>query len=187
MLLERFSKAILSFAVIFSLSTAQDDFSDDIASESNQKISISGKITDAETGAPIPGANVFIQDSDIGSASDSDGNFSIDDIISGSEITVSVIGYEDMTLFADSEILDFAMTVSAVEMSQLEVLASRADDKTAVAYSDVSKDELALRLGSQDIPLALNLVPSVYSTNQGGGAGDARINVRGFNQEMFRL
>ena len=39
------------------------------------------------------------------------------------------------------------MTVSAVEMSQLEVLASRADDKTAVAYSDVSKDELALRVG----------------------------------------
>ena len=28
----------------------------------------------------------------------------------------------------------------------------------------------------------MNLVPSVYATNQGGGAGDARINVRGFNQ-----
>ena len=67
-------------------------------------------------------------------------------------------------------------------MSQLEVLASRAGDKTAVAYSDVNKEQIALRLGSQDIPLALNTVPSVYSTNQGGGAGDARINVRGFNQ-----
>ena len=67
-------------------------------------------------------------------------------------------------------------------MSQLEVLASRAGDKTAVAYSNVSKEEIALRLGSQDIPLALNTIPSVYSTNQGGGAGDARINVRGFNQ-----
>ena len=41
---------------------------------------------------------------------------------------------------------------------------------------------MALRLGSQDIPLALNTVPSVYATGQGGGAGDARINVRGFNQ-----
>ena len=28
----------------------------------------------------------------------------------------------------------------------------------------------------------LNVTPSVYSTAQGGGAGDARINVRGFNQ-----
>ena len=57
-----------------------------------------------------------------------------------------------------------------------------AGEKTAVAYTDVTKEEIALRLGSQDIPLAMNLVPSVYATNQGGGAGDARINVRGFNQ-----
>jgi hypothetical protein len=39
-----------------------------------------------------------------------------------------------------------------------------------------------VRLGSQDIPMALNTTPSVYATQQGGGAGDARINVRGFNQ-----
>ena len=30
--------------------------------------------------------------------------------------------------------------------------------------------------------MALNTTPSVYATQQGGGAGDARINVRGFNQ-----
>ena len=72
-------------------------------------------------------------------------------------------------------------------MSQLEVLASRANKKTAIAYSDVKKEELSLRLGSQDIPLALNLVPSVYATNQGGGAGDARINVRGFNQRNVSI
>ena len=72
-------------------------------------------------------------------------------------------------------------------MSELEVLASRAGEKTAVAYTDVSKEEIALRLGSQDIPLAMNLVPSVYATNQGGGAGDARINVRGFNQRNVAI
>ena len=32
-------------------------------------------------------------------------------------------------------------------MSELEVLASRAGEKTAVAYTDVTKDEIALRLG----------------------------------------
>ena len=41
---------------------------------------------------------------------------------------------------------------------------------------------MEIRLGSQDIPLILNTTPSVYSTGQGGGAGDARINIRGFNQ-----
>ena len=67
-------------------------------------------------------------------------------------------------------------------MSALEVLASRADQKTPVAYTTVSKKEMEIRLGSQDIPMILNTTPSVYATGQGGGAGDARINVRGFNQ-----
>ena len=40
---------------------------------------------------------------------------------------------------------------------------------------------MEIRLGSQDIPMILNTTPSVYITQQGGGAG-ARINVRGFNQ-----
>ena len=34
-------------------------------------------------------------------------------------------------------------------MTALEVLASRATEKTAVAHSNVSKEDLALRLGSQ--------------------------------------
>ena len=54
--------------------------------------------------------------------------------------------------------------------------------KTPVAYTTVSKEEMEIRLGSQDIPMSLNMTPSVYDTGQGGGAGDARINVRGFNQ-----
>ena len=51
------------------------------------------------------------------------------------------------------------------------------------AYTNVSKEEMEIRLGSQDIPMILNTTPSVYITQQGGGAGeDVRINVRGFNQ-----
>ena len=100
----------------------------------------------------------------------------------GAELLVSAIGYEDLSQFADSGELDFNLIPAVVEMSSLEVLASRAGDKTAVAYTNVTKADIALRLGSQDIPLALNTVPSVYATGQGGGAGDARINVRGFNQ-----
>ena len=46
----------------------------------------------------------------------------------------------------------------------------------------LDKEEMEVRLGSQDIPMILNTTPVVYATQQGGGAGDARINVRGFNQ-----
>ena len=78
--------------------------------------------------------------------------------------------------------VNFLLEVDAVALTALEVLASRADEKTPVAYTTVTKEEMEIRLGSQDIPMSLNMTPSVYATGQGGGAGDARINVRGFNQ-----
>ena len=48
------------------------------------------------------------------------------------------------------------------KLSALEVLASRADEKTPVAYTTVTKEEMEIRLGSQDIPMSLNMTPSVY-------------------------
>lgn len=68
-------------------------------------------------------------------------------------------------------------------VTPLEELASRAVyGETPVAFSELSKEDLDRYLASQEIPIALNYTPSVYSTNEGGGAGDARVNVRGFDQ-----
>ena len=55
-------------------------------------------------------------------------------------------------------------------------------ETTPVAYTNVSKEEMEIRLGSQDIPLILNTTPSVYLLVNKVVAGDARINIRGFNQ-----
>jgi hypothetical protein len=44
----------------------------------------------------------------------------------------------------------------------------------------VTKAEMQLRLASRDIPMALETVPGVYASEQGGGAGDSRVTVRGF-------
>ena len=149
---------------------------------------ISGSVTDGTTGDALPGANVIVDGQPYGGASDLSGAFVIEGVPAGNySVTASVIGYESVTLSAQvasgvATTLNFALTSQALEMSALEVLASRADANTPVAYSNVSKEEMEVRLGSQDIPLVLNTTPSVYATNQGGGAGDARINVRGFNQ-----
>ena len=172
---------ILIFSLFFANSSifSQDDFNDETQTGN---ITVTGIVTNAKTGNPIPGANIIVVGSEVGTASDEEGSYTIENLEIGSELSVSAIGYEDLSQFADSEELNFNLVPTVLEMSSLEVLASRAGDKTAVAYTNVSKADIALRLGSQDIPLALNTVPSVYATGQGGGAGDARINVRGFNQ-----
>ena len=137
-------------------------------------------------GKPLVGANVVIEGTNLGAVSDNDGFYSIDVPVGDYNVIASFIGYSPVTnaVTVDSSdvIVDFTLVIDAIAMSALEVLASRADETTPVAYTNVSKAEMEVRLGSQDIPMILNTTPSVYATQQGGGAGDARINVRGFNQ-----
>ena len=137
---------------------------------------------------PLEGANVVLVGTDLGATTNPDGAFTINEVSTGTyDVTASFIGYSSITksvVIGDTGTtnLDFVLEVGAVVLSDVEVLASRASETTPVAYTNVSKEEMEVRLGSQDIPMILNTTPSVYATQQGGGAGDARINIRGFNQ-----
>ena len=136
---------------------------------------------------PLQGANVVVVGTELGSVSNGEGSYLIKDVPAGTyDVTASFIGYSSQTISVvvgeGDAVADFNLKVDAVSMSALEVLASRADETTPVAYTTIVKAEMEVRLGSQDIPMILNTTPSVYATQQGGGAGDARINVRGFNQ-----
>ena len=147
--------------------------------------SIVGTVIDSDS-KPLEGANIVVVGTELGGVSDKDGAFKID-VPSGTyDVTASFIGYSSVTNSVVVEDIvssvNFILEFSYLGLSDVEVLASRASETTPVAYTTVDKEEMAMRLGSQDIPMALNTTPSVYATQQGGGAGDARINVRGFNQ-----
>ena len=145
------------------------------------QMTVSGTVSDAATGNALPGANVVVEGTDLGAAAAGNGSYTIANVPAGATITASMIGYTSSSATAAATV-NFALEATAIQLSALEVLASRADESTPVAYTTVTKAEMEFRLGSQDIPMSLNTTPSVYATQQGGGAGDARINVRGFNQ-----
>jgi len=71
---------------------------------------------------------------------------------------------------------------TVVELTELEIVSSRSDKRAPYSVTSLPKKDIVNQLGSRDLPNVLNTSPSVYSTNQGGGAGDSRLNVRGFNQ-----
>lgn len=59
--------------------------------------------------------------------------------------------------------------------------------ETPVSFTALDKAAITDQLGSRDIPLLLNAAPSVYATTDSGGAGDARVNIRGFNQRNVNI
>ncbi|MBT4052827.1 MAG: TonB-dependent receptor [Bacteroidetes Order II. Incertae sedis bacterium] len=157
------------------------------------QVQVSGTVTDADTGDALPGANVVIEGTTLGTATDQDGRYTISGVPTGTHtLTASFIGYEEVskviTVNSAKLDIDFSLPFASQALEALEVFASRAvDRKTPVAFTNVDKVQVQRELGSRDAPLVLNTTPSVYATAQGGGAGDARVNVRGFNQRNVAI
>ena len=67
---------------------------------SEEESYIKGVIIDYSNQKPIPGANIYFENSDIGTISNELGEFSIPiDNLKINEIKISMIGYRDTTLF----------------------------------------------------------------------------------------
>ena len=153
--------------------------------------SVMGTVYDSNS-RPLEGANVVLVGTDLGDTANEAGAYAMLSVPAGTyDLTASFIGYSPVTktiVVGDEGVMThFILEVGGLALSDVEVLASRASDKTPVAFTNVTKEEFETRLGSQDIPMILNTTPSVYATQQGGGAGDARINIRGFNQRNIAV
>ena len=54
--------------------------------------------------------------------------------------------------------------------------------ETPIALSIITAQEVNLKTGNLEFPEIMNKTPGVYATKQGGGYGDSRISLRGFDQ-----
>jgi iron complex outermembrane receptor protein len=155
-----------------------------------QSGSISGKISDADTYEALPGANVVIKGTSKGTTSDINGQFTLGDLSPGSyALEISFIGYELKELIATvksgqtTNLGEIRIGAASIGLKEVEVIASVAiDRKTPVAVATIQGKKIEQKLGNQEFPEILRSTPSVYVTKQGGGFGDSRINIRGFDQ-----
>ena len=147
---------------------------------------VSGKVLDIETNDPLPGATIIVQGTADGVVTGFDGTFELD-AKNGEKLIISYLGYE--TAFVVSTVDDFMEIYLEPDLNQLGevVVTSGVIDiakvrETPVAVSTISPSEIALKVGNQEFPEIMNKTPGVYATKQGGGYGDSRISLRGFDQ-----
>ncbi|HSL79658.1 MAG TPA: TonB-dependent receptor, partial [Pseudolabrys sp.] len=155
---------------------------------------ISGRITSRD-GNPLPGAQIVVTNTSTGAQTgaiaNADGQYTVPGLRGGTvyRLEVRLIGYgtervEEFRVTAgETRRFDFSLGSQAIAVDAIEVFSERAvERRTPVAYTDIDKAQMERQLASRDLPMVLNTTPSVYATMQGGGAGDARVNVRGFTQ-----
>ena len=150
---------------------------------SAQKGSLSGKATDERSGEALIGVNI-LYGKGLGCVSDMDGNFSIQLPYGHYSLTISYVGYEnitrDVTISAVPVKINFAL--KNITLSEVSVVADIAREReTPVAFSNITPQKLDEQLAGRDIPMLLNSTPGVFATQMGGADGDARISIRGFD------
>jgi len=145
---------------------------------------LKGVITDTRTQETLIGANITYAPGK-GVVTNIDGEYELELPYGDYTLTISYVGFESRTkkvqINQPEQILDF--NLSYITLTAVEVVGDMAKTReTPVAFSTIEPKKMEEELASQDIPLILNATPGVYATQQGGGDGDARINIRGFNQ-----
>ncbi len=153
---------------------------------------LTGVVAD-ETG-PLPGADVIVKGTTKGASTDFDGIFTLDVDSGSGTVEISFMGYTTQTIsynVSNGETKDLGTIVlqpSSVGLDEINIVASVAiGRKTPVAVSTIKAAEIQEKLGNQEYPEILKTTPGVYATKQGGGYGDSRINLRGFNSENIAV
>ena len=145
---------------------------------------ISGTVRDAETNEPLPTATIIQQGTTNGVSTDFDGSFSFN-VAEGTTLEISFIGYGTQTVVAKNGmviLLNPATNVLGEVVVTSGVIDVAKVRETPVALSVISPAEISLKVGNAEFPEIMNRTPGVYATKQGGGYGDSRISLRGFDQ-----
>ena len=74
----------------------------------------------------------------------------------------------------DVDLQEVVVTSGVIDIAEVR--------KTPIAVSRITAQEVALKVGNLEFPEIMNKTPGVYATKQGGGYGDSRISLRGFDQ-----
>ncbi len=149
-----------------------------------QECVLTGTVVDKNTGEGLPNANVFYGNGQ-GFTCDFDGKFEQTLPYGRVKFEFSYVGYSSKVIEVNlnKPKINLNVELISIELQEALILADVAiDRKTPVAYSNIEAKQFEEELGSQEVPMILNSTPGVYATQQGGGDGDARITIRGFDQ-----
>ena len=146
---------------------------------------ITGRVVDATTKEVLAGATVGTEKTSV--TTGLDGTFELKTVKAGEKVTVSFIGYKDLIISAKDKIV-VELTSTSIGLKEVSVIASYGiDRKTPAAISSVKGRYVTETLGSQELPELLKITPSAFITKGGGGIGDSRINIRGFDQKNVAI
>ena len=111
-----------------------------------QDRTVSGRVTSTEDSSPLPGVNVVLKGTTIGTATDSDGRYSLSIPASGGSLVFSFIGLQTQEIpIGDRNVVDVSLALDATQLSEIVVVGYGVQErrKVSTSISSVGGSEIA--------------------------------------------
>jgi iron complex outermembrane receptor protein len=152
---------------------------------------ITGSVHDAETGAILAGANILLEELNLGTISDGEGKFIFRSIPPGKyTVSAGFVGYQilkqTVRISGEAEYpLVFGLMPAILAGQSIEITSTRArEGETPVTFSNLTNKDISNSYTAADIPMILDKLPNTYSYSlTGDNLGYSFLSIRGFDQK----
>lgn len=154
-----------------------------------QSATVSGTVTDAVTGEPLPQVNIFAVELQTGDATDFDGNYEIEDVEYGTyTFRITSIGYapleQTVTVSANNNTFNFSMEPDIQALDDVVVTAfgvSREQRSLGYSVQEIDAEKLAIVQQDNVIGALGGKIAGVQVVGSTNFGGSERIRIRGVN------
>ena len=148
-----------------------------------QQKEITGKVTDP-TGQPMPGVAVLVKGTTLGTVTNSDGNYTLDNVPAGATIEFSFVGMSSQEIIVGNQsTIDVTLKESAIGLDEVVVTAlgiQKSSKSLGYATSKVSSEQLTVNRTPNLMNALSGKIAGVSISSLGTGPnGTSKIRIRG--------
>jgi len=146
----------------------------------SQDVTITGVITDLNSGQPIPGVNVLIKNTTKGAFSDFDGKYELSNIPVGSILVFTYVGYENQEItVSNADPINVSLSEDTESLDEVVVVGYGSQRKELVsgAFSSINSEKI-VESNANRIEEALKGTAAGVQVTSNSGSPGAGLNIR---------
>ncbi|MHC1775648.1 MAG: TonB-dependent receptor [Lentimicrobium sp.] len=156
------------------------------------QLTIKGRVIDAQTGVSLQGAHINLNNRLVKVTTNDKGMFEITGQKAGNyKLRVTYMGYhswEALFDISENKTMLISMEQAPVLTDETIIHSTRANEKTPVAYQNLSREDISKLDQGRDIPFLLDQMPAtVVTSDAGAGVGYTGFRIRGTDMNRINI
>ncbi|MFH1120405.1 MAG: TonB-dependent receptor [Bacteroidota bacterium] len=156
------------------------------------QFTIKGRVIDSQSGVSLQGAHLSLNNRLVKVTTNEKGMFEVSGQKAGNyNLKVTYLGYQTWEAIfdiAENKTMLISMEQSPIMTDETIISSTRANDKTPVAYQNLTGKEISKQNQGRDIPFLLEQMPAtVVTSDAGSGVGYTGFRIRGTDMNRINI